>query len=88
MTKIRWIFRVSLIVIMSSLAVLAFSASSHAQKTVYIGGAFALTSPFGEDSVTDFWAFQDYAKWVNENHILAPWLPDHKLPANIKLEVL
>ncbi|MGD0661110.1 MAG: ABC transporter substrate-binding protein [Syntrophorhabdales bacterium] len=88
MTRIGWISRVSLIVIMSSLVVLTFSASSHAQKTVLIGGAFALSSPFGEDTANDLLAFQNYAKYVNDNHIIAPWYPDRKFPTNVKLEVV
>ena len=32
--------------------------------------------------------FQDYAKWVNDNKIVAPWYKDKKIPSNIKFEVL
>lgn len=77
------------IAVVSTVAVLAisFSAFAQAQKTVYIGGPFALTSPFGEDSADDLLAFQCYAKYVNDNHIIAPWYPNKKFPANIRLEV-
>ena len=88
MTKTRWISKISLIMI-PLVALLVFPAFSlSAEKTVYIGGAFALTSPFGEDSTHDLYGFQDYAKYVNENKIIAPWYPEKKFPANIKLEVI
>ena len=87
MTKFKWVSAISLVLIL--LVTLQVSpAFSQPQKTVYIGGAFALTSPFGEDSAHDLAGFQDYAKYVNENHIIAPWYPDKKFPTNIKLEVI
>jgi len=88
MSKTRWFFAISLIPMML-VALLTVSAFSQpAQKIIYIGGAYALTSPFGEDTAHDLAGFQDYAKYVNENHIIAPWYPEKKFPANIKLEVL
>jgi len=88
MNKIKWISTISLILI-PLVALLVFPAfSQSAEKTVYIGGAFALTSPFGEDSTHDLYGFQDYAQYVNEHHIIAPWYPEKKFPANIKLEVI
>lgn len=56
--------------------------------TMYIGGAFANTSPYAEDSIAVMYGYQDYAKWVNENHIVAPWYPDKTIPQNVKIEVL
>jgi hypothetical protein len=88
MTKIKWVSTISLIPIMMVALLVVSAFSQPAQKTVYIGGAWALTSPFGEDSAHDLLGFQDYAKYVNENHIIAPWYPEKKFPANIKLEVV
>lgn len=88
MTKTRWIFNVSLILIPLAVLLIFPGFSQSAEKTVYIGGAFALTSPFGEDSTHDLYGFQDYAEYVNENHIIAPWYPEKKFPENIKLEVI
>jgi len=58
------------------------------QETVYLGGPFANTSPYAEDSLAVMYGFQDYAKWVNENHIVAPWYTEKTFPSNITLEVL
>jgi len=87
MAKTGWISKTMILIPLVALLVFpAFSQS--AEKTVYIGGAFALTSPFGEDSTHDLYGFQDYAKYVNENKIIAPWYPEKKFPANITLEVI
>jgi hypothetical protein len=56
--------------------------------TLYIGGTFALTGAYAEDCAAVLAGFQDYAQWVNDNKILAPWYPDKKIPANVKFEVL
>jgi hypothetical protein len=88
MTKTRWISKISLILIPLVALLITPAFSQSAEKTVYIGGAYALTSPFGEDSTHDLYGFQDYAKYVNENHIITPWYPEKKFPANIKLEVI
>jgi hypothetical protein len=56
--------------------------------TMYIGGAFANTSPYAEDSLATMYGFQDYAQWVNENHIVAPWYPEKTIPENVTFEVL
>jgi hypothetical protein len=56
--------------------------------TLYIGGTFALTGAYAEDCAAVLAGFQDYAKYVNDNKIVAPWYPDKKLPANAKFEVL
>lgn len=54
----------------------------------YIGGTFALTGAYAEDCAAVLAGFQDYAKWVNDNKIIAPWYTDKKVPANVTLEVL
>lgn len=56
--------------------------------TLYIGGTFALTGSYAEDCAAVLAGYQDYAKYVNDNHIIAPWYKDRTVPANIKFEVL
>jgi hypothetical protein len=56
--------------------------------TLYIGGTFALTGAYAEDCAAVLAGFQDYAKYVNDNHIIAPWYTDKKIPTNINFEVL
>jgi hypothetical protein len=88
MTKNSWLSKISLILI-PLVALLVFPTfSQSAQKTVYIGGAFALTGPFSEDSLAILKGFQNYAQWVNDNHITAPWYPDRKFPTDVKLETI
>ena len=81
MDKTKWVSTISLIFIML-VALLAFPATSSSKDKIYIGGAFALTGPFAEDSADLLAGFQDYAKYVNEYRILAPWYPDKKFPTN------
>lgn len=50
--------------------------------TINLGGTFALTGAYAEDTAACLQGFQDYAKWVNENHILAPWYKDRPIPQN------
>jgi hypothetical protein len=70
MTETARVLTISLILIMSVTFLTVSAFSQPAQKTMYIGGAFALTSPPGEDSTHVLLGFQDYAKYVN---IIAPW---------------
>ncbi|MGD0780062.1 MAG: ABC transporter substrate-binding protein [Dehalococcoidales bacterium] len=56
--------------------------------TLYIGGTFALTGAYAEDCAAVLAGFQDYAKYINDNHIIAPWYTDKKIPSNINFEVL
>jgi len=56
--------------------------------TLSIGGTFALTGAYAEDCAADLAGFQDYAKYVNDNHIIAPWYPDKKIPSNVTFQVL
>jgi len=56
--------------------------------TLYIGGTFALTGAYAEDCAAVLAGFQDYAKYVNDNHIIAPWYTDKTIPGNITFEVL
>ena len=55
---------------------------------MYVGGTFALTGAYAEDSAAVLAGFQDYVKYVNDNHILAPWATDKVIPANITFELL
>jgi len=56
--------------------------------TLYLGGTFALTGAYAEDCAAVLAGFEDYTKWVNENHILAPWYTDRTIPGNITFELL
>jgi branched-chain amino acid transport system substrate-binding protein len=56
-------------------------------KTLYIGGAMALTGAYAEDTAAVLAAYEDYVRYVNETKMLAPWL-EEEFPANITLEVL
>jgi ABC-type branched-subunit amino acid transport system substrate-binding protein len=73
--------------VMMLVATLLFHASANAQKKLYVGGTFALTGPFAEDTAAVLAAFDDYVKYVNETKRLAPWR-NEKFPADITLEVL
>jgi hypothetical protein len=55
---------------------------------LYVGGTFALTGAYAEDCAAVLAGFEDYVKWVNENHVVAPWLADKAIPANIDFELL
>jgi hypothetical protein len=59
-----------------------------AQQTLYIGGTMSLTGAYAEDSAAVLAGFEDYAQYVTDNHITAPWYADMALPANVKVEVL
>jgi len=56
-------------------------------KTLYLGGTYAITGPYAEDTKVILAAYEDYAKYVNETKKLAPWSKE-KFPADINLEVL
>jgi ABC-type branched-subunit amino acid transport system substrate-binding protein len=100
MTKFRLFFVVSLVVMLAALSVLpactketpAPTAAAPAPAppktvTLYIGGTFALTGAYAEDTAAVLAGFQDYAKYVNDNKKLAPWRTE-TFPANVNLEVL
>ena len=55
--------------------------------TVNLGGTFAVTGAYAEDVAACLKGYQDYAKWVNENHILAPWYKDMTIPANWTINI-
>jgi hypothetical protein len=66
----------------------ASSAAAAKPVTVNLGGTFAVTGAYAEDVAACLNGYQDYAKWVNENHIIAPWYPDKKIPANWNINVM
>jgi hypothetical protein len=57
------------------------------QKSVSIGGCFALTGAYAEDMAAVLAGFEDYAAYVNETHKLAPWRTE-TFPENVTVEVL
>ena len=100
MTKFRLFFAVSLVVMLAALLVLpactkettapttaAPAPTPPKTVTLYIGGTFALTGAYAEDTAAVLAGFEDYAKYVNENKKLAPWRTE-TFPADVKLEVL
>jgi branched-chain amino acid transport system substrate-binding protein len=86
MFKMRFALVASLICL---LAVASFmpASSAEAAKTLYIGGTMALTGAYAEDTAAVLAGYEDYAKYVNETKMLAPWRKD-QLPDDIILEVL
>ena len=56
--------------------------------TMYVGGTFALTGAYAEDTAAVLAGFEDYVKFVNDNKFIAPWYSDQTIPANITFELL
>jgi hypothetical protein len=94
MSKTKWVIIALTIVALVALPVFAACAAPPAEeaaappKTMYIGGTMSLTGAYAEDSAAVLAGFEDYAKYVNDNHITAPWYTDRTLPTNITVEVL
>jgi hypothetical protein len=87
MAKIKFVVIALLIIALVALPLFAgCGASVPATVTAYIGGGFGLTGAYPQDCKAVLAAFQDYAKYVNDWHKLAPWGPD--FPENVKLQVL
>ncbi len=59
-----------------------------APVTLLVGGTFALTGAYAEDTAAVLAGFQDYVQYVNDNKILAPWYPDKTIPANITFKLV
>ena len=74
-------------VMVLAVSLLTTTGAVGAEKTVYIGGSFALTGAYAEDVAAILAAFEDYAKYVNETKRLAPWLSE-RWPADLNLEIL
>jgi hypothetical protein len=70
------------------LTLTACSGGTTNNKILYIGGTFALTGAYAEDCAAVLAGFQDYAKYVNDNHIIAPWYTDRTLPEDVTIQVL
>ncbi len=64
-----------------------YPSAANAAKKIYIGGSMALTGAYAEDVAAVLSAFDDYAKYVNETKMLAPWKTE-RLPSDISFEVL
>jgi hypothetical protein len=103
MSKTKYLFAISLVIVLllSMLTACTEKATTSATPTVTtpttttpapitlsIGGTFALTGPYAEDCAAVLAGFQDYAKYVNDNHIIAPWYTDRTLPSNVTIQVL
>lgn len=63
------------------------TATTTEPTTLYIGGTFSLTGAYAEDTAAVLAGYQDYAKYVNDTKMLAPWRSE-KFPENVTLEVL
>lgn len=53
-----------------------------------VGGTFALTGAYAEDTAAVLAGFEDYVKYVNDNKIIAPWHADRIVPANITFKLV
>lgn len=94
-TKFLIFFLMLIVVSASVLTACASTATSTTPKsttaaaqTMYVGGTFALTGAYAEDCAAVLSGFQDYAKYVNDNHIVAPWYTDKTIPNNVNVQVL
>jgi len=85
MAGLRSKLTISLFVVFALASLL--SGSAGAAKTIYIGGAMSATGAYSQDVAAVLAAFEDYAKYVNETKLLAPWRAE-KFPGDVTLEVL
>ena len=53
-----------------------------------VGGTFALTGAYAEDTAAVLAGFEDYVKYVNDKKIIAPWHADRTIPANITFKLV
>jgi ABC-type branched-subunit amino acid transport system substrate-binding protein len=53
-----------------------------------VGGTFALTGAYAEDTAAVLAGFEDYVKYVNDNKVIAPWHTDRTIPANITFKLV
>ena len=85
MFKIKYLTILVMLVVVAVSALTACSSTSTttANLNMYIGGTFALTGAYAEDTTAVLNGFQDYAKYVNDNHIIAPWYKDRTVPKNV-----
>jgi branched-chain amino acid transport system substrate-binding protein len=90
MTKAKLLFVALLIIILATSTFTACGGdviSGEGNVTLYVGGSFALTGAYAEDSAAVLAGFEDYVKYVNETKLLAPWRGD-KFPKNVTLELV
>lgn len=98
MSKIKYLLVFTLLILVSMSVLTACTSTktttttatstTAAAQTMYVGGTFALTGAYAEDTTAVLNGFQDYAKYVNDNHIIAPWYTDRTLPTNVTVQVL
>lgn len=94
MTKTKWVFTVSVIVVLLAIPLFAAcsggdkTTSTSSETTLYVGGLFALTGAYAEDMAAILAGYEDYIAYVNKNKQLAPWYSDKTIADNIKFEVL
>jgi hypothetical protein len=98
MSKTKWLFIASVVVLLVAVPLLAACPAPPPTEegapppppptyTLYIGGTMSLTGAYAEDSAAELAGFEDYAKYVNETKLLAPWRTE-KFPTDVTLEVL
>jgi len=91
MTTKRQIFSILFILILLVPTVLTGckggNTSGSGEVTLYVGGTFALTGAYAEDTAAVLAGYEDYVKYVNETKKLAPWRSE-TFPSNVNLEVL
>jgi branched-chain amino acid transport system substrate-binding protein len=91
MAKFKLIFVLLLVIVLATSVFTSCGSgdlkSGSKDVTLYVGGAFALTGAYAEDSAAVLAGFQDYINYVNENKLLAPWR-DTKFPKNVNLELV
>lgn len=86
MKNIRLLLIISLVFILATLSLLP-ACGEKEEKTLYVGGTFALTGAYAEDSAAVLAGMQDYVSYVNETKKMAPWR-NEKFPSDVTLEVL
>ncbi len=91
MTTRRRLFSILFILILLVPAILTGckgdTSSGSGEVTLYVGGTFALTGAYAEDTAAVLAGYEDYVKYVNETKKLAPWRTE-TFPSNVNLEVL
>ena len=91
MTTRRRIFSILFILILLVPAILTGckggTSPGSGEVTLYVGGTFALTGAYAEDTAAVLAGYEDYVKYVNDTKKLAPWR-NETFPSNVNLEVL
>ncbi len=86
-TRVLLAISLTAILLLSSGLTACGGGEPEEEATLYIGGTFALTGAYAEDTAAVLAGYEDYAKYVNETKKLAPWRSE-KFPDNVNLEVL